>query len=68
MPRRKLMHSRADVRAQIALLESIGKKVTAVKFHSDGTFRLMTSDHASGHATASAAAPMVNEWDAVLPA
>ena len=67
MPRKKLTHSRADIKAQIALLESIGKKVTAVKLHPDGTFRVMTSDHVSSHVTASTAAPQPNEWDEVLP-
>jgi hypothetical protein len=47
MPRRKLTHSRADVRAQIELLESLGKKVVQVKYHSDGTFRLITADNVS---------------------
>jgi hypothetical protein len=37
----------ADVRAHIRALEALGKKVTAVKYHPDGTFRLMTADYQS---------------------
>jgi hypothetical protein len=47
MARRSCTHNRADVRAQIKLLETIGKSVTAIKFHPDGTFRLMTAEHKS---------------------
>lgn len=47
MPRKPCTHNRADVRAQIKVLESMGKIVTAVKFHPDGTFRLMSSEHKS---------------------
>jgi hypothetical protein len=45
MARRPCTHNRADVRAQIKVLESMGKVVTAIKYHPDGTFRLMTSEH-----------------------
>jgi hypothetical protein len=37
----------ARVQEQIELLESMGKAVTAVKYHADGTFRLMTAEHKS---------------------
>lgn len=37
----------AEVKAQIMALEALGKKVTAVKYHPDGTFRLMTADYQS---------------------
>jgi hypothetical protein len=47
MARTPCTHNRADVRAQIKLLESMGKTVTAVKYHRDGTFRLMTAEHKS---------------------
>lgn len=67
MPRKKLTYSRADVRAQVALLESLGKKVTAVKYHPDGTFRVMTSEHVSSHATSTSAATSPSAWDEVLP-
>lgn len=68
MPRKKSIVSTTDVLKAVKTFEkATGQKVTAVKHHPDGTFRLMTSAHASGHATASTAAPLFNEWDAVLP-
>ncbi|WP_442548104.1 hypothetical protein [Bradyrhizobium ottawaense] len=45
MARRPFKPRPAEVRAQILVLESLGKKVTAVKYHPDGTFRLMTADY-----------------------
>jgi hypothetical protein len=63
MPRRKPTYSRADVKAAIALMEALGKKVTAVKYHPDGTFRIMTSEHVSKDKTA---LDNSNPWDEVL--
>lgn len=66
MPRRKLTHSRADVRALWQLMEKMGKEPVSVKFHPDGTFRIMTKKHAEITKGAAAdAAP--NPWDEVLP-
>lgn len=61
MPRKKLTHSRADIKAQIVLLESIGKKVVQVKYHDDGSFRLVTADALK---QAAEAAQQANPWDA----
>lgn len=36
-----------DVTAHVRALEALGKKVTAIKYHPDGTFRLMTADYQS---------------------
>jgi hypothetical protein len=47
MPRRPCTHNRSDVRRAIELMESLGKIVTAVKYHPDGSFRVITSDHVS---------------------
>ena len=67
MPRKKSVVPVADVlRAVKAFEKATGRKVSAVKHHPDGTFRLMTSDHASSHTTSSAAAPQPNPWDRVL--
>ncbi len=68
MPRKKSIVSVTDVLKAVKTFEKATRqKVTAVKHHPDGTFRLMTSDHVSSHATASTAAPQPNEWDVVLP-
>jgi hypothetical protein len=47
MTRKTYTHRPAEVKAQIMALEALGKKVTAVKYHPDGTFRLMTADYQS---------------------
>ncbi|WP_439395197.1 hypothetical protein ACRQ5Q_39475 [Bradyrhizobium sp. PMVTL-01] len=47
MARKPYNHRPAEVKAQIMALEALGKKVTAVKYHPDGTFRLMTADYQS---------------------
>ena len=47
MPRRPCTHNRSDVKRAIELMEALGKTVTAVNYHPDGTFRVMTSDHVS---------------------
>jgi hypothetical protein len=62
MARRPCTHNRADVRAQIKLLESMGKAVTAIKYHPDGTFRLMTSEHVSKSSTNSDPAANLDDW------
>lgn len=66
MARKRATHSRADIKAQIALLESIGKKVVQVKFHPDGTFRLITAD-AVNKGTTNAEEPALVGWDDVRP-
>lgn len=62
MPRKPSNLNRADVKQAIALMEALGKTVTAVKFHPDGTFRVMTKDHVS----VPAAADEPNPWDKVF--
>ena len=47
MPRKPCTHNRKDVKQAIQLMEDMGKTVTAVKYHPDGTFRVMTSEHTS---------------------
>jgi hypothetical protein len=47
MARKPCTHNRSDVKRAIELMEALGKTVTAVKYHPDGTFRVMTSDHVS---------------------
>lgn len=42
MPRKKLSHSSADVRAQWAVMEKMGLEPQYVKYHPDGSFRIMT--------------------------
>jgi hypothetical protein len=59
MARKPCTHNRADVRAQIKLLQSMGKPVTAVEYHPDGVFRLMTAAHKS-------ASPAQDELDREL--
>ena len=65
MPRKKLTHSRADVKAQWKLLEDLGQEPVSVKYHPDGTFRIMTSKHAL-ITNGSKAEITPNEWDVVL--
>ena len=66
MSKRPIRHSRADVRAQWKLLEEIGAEPVSVKYHADGTFRIMTKKHAE--ITKPPPSPEVteNEWDEVL--
>jgi len=42
MPRKKLTHASADVRAQWAVMEKMGLDPQYVKYHRDGSFRIMT--------------------------
>ncbi len=54
------------MRALWQLMEKMGKEPVSVKFHPDGTFRIMTKKHAEITKGAAAdAAP--NPWDEVLP-
>jgi len=46
MPRKKITHSRSDVRAQWELMEKMGLEPVSIKYHPDGTFRIMTRKHA----------------------
>ena len=64
MARRKPTHNRADVLQAIKVLESLGKTVTSVKYHADGTFRVMTSEHVSKANQPGEAKP--NSWDPIL--
>jgi hypothetical protein len=61
MARRPCTHNRSDVKRAVEMMEALGKTVTAVKYHPDGTFRVMTSDHVSKSDHAKG-----NPWDAVL--
>ena len=45
MPRNPPTHKRADVRAAIKLMESLGKTVTAVKYHP----KVSPGRHVPGH-------------------
>lgn len=47
MPRKLPTYNQADVESAIKLMQMLGKTVTAVKFHPDGTFRVMTAEHVS---------------------
>lgn len=46
MPRKKIAFNRTDVRAMWELMERMGQEPVSVKFHADGTFRIMTAKHA----------------------
>lgn len=45
MARQKLTFRRADVNACWLMMEKMGLEPVAVKFHPDGTFRIMTRKH-----------------------
>jgi hypothetical protein len=62
MARKPCTPNRAAVRAQIKLLESLGKVVTAIKVHPDGTFRVMTSEHVSKSSIGSDPAANLDAW------
>jgi hypothetical protein len=62
MPRKPLTHNRNDIKQTIKLLEEMGKTVTAVKLHPDGTFRVMTSEHVSKSSTHSDPAASLDAW------
>lgn len=65
MPRKKITCNRADVKAQWQVLVDIGAEPVSVKYHPDGTFRIMTKKHAeiTGKAVND---NTQNEWDEVL--
>lgn len=65
MPRKKLTHNRADVLAQWKLLQSIGEEPVSVKYHPDGTFRIMTRKHAEIREK-TLGSTEANSWDEVL--
>ena len=46
MPRKPPTHKRADVRAAIKLMEMLGQDSDRREVSPDGTFRVMTADHA----------------------
>jgi hypothetical protein len=62
MPRRPCTFNRSDIRQAIQVMEALGKKVTAIKLHPDGSFRLMTADHAKTPVVEEKA----NTWDDLL--
>jgi hypothetical protein len=62
MPRKPLTHNRNDIKQAIKLLEEMGKTVTAVKLHPDGTFRVMISEHVSKSAINSDPAASLDAW------
>jgi len=62
MPRRKVTHSRTDVRAQWKLLVDMGAEPVSITFFPDGSFEITTAKGAR----IEAAEPEYNEWDEVL--
>jgi hypothetical protein len=58
--RRPSLFNRAAVRTLVRVLEALGKTVTAVRFHPDGTCEATVRD-AGAEAKAD-----INEWDRVL--
>lgn len=65
MPRPKLTYSRADVRALWEMMEKMGQEPVSVKFHPDGTFRIMTRKHVETK-YGPAAKITSNPWDQVF--
>lgn len=66
MPRRRITHSRTDVRAQWELMEKMGLEPVSVKFHPDGTFRIMTKKYAEITKPPTSDLPGPSYWDKVL--
>ncbi|MBS0269483.1 MAG: hypothetical protein JSS54_10950 [Proteobacteria bacterium] len=68
MPRKKsAIPSAAVVLKAIAAFEkATGKNVVQVKFHPDGSFRLMTSDHIAKNKEPDGN-PALAGWDDVVP-
>lgn len=62
MPRKPCTHQRRDVKQAIQLMEAMGKTVTAVKYHPDGTFRVMTSEHVSKLASDLSPGASLDAW------
>lgn len=63
--RKPTIPSLAEVRRQWKLLIAIGEVPVSVKFHPDGTFRIMTQKHAEIREKAIGALD-ANSWDEVL--
>lgn len=66
MPRKKIAFSRTDVRAMWELMEKMGLEPVSVKFHADGTFRIMTKKHAEITKPSDVVTPKGSYWDKVL--
>ena len=70
MPRKKIAHSRTDFRAMWDLMQKMGLEPVSVKFHADGTFRIMTAKHAEINKPPPSlngpAGGGENPWDSVL--
>ena len=63
MPRKSPSFSRADVKAMWKLLEGLGEEPCAIKYHGDGSFRIMTKKYLSQNPNA----PLVaSDWDEVF--
>jgi hypothetical protein len=58
MPRRKLLHDRAAIRASFKLAEDLGKKVAQLKLNPDGSWRLIFAENLTA-----AAATQPDDWD-----
>jgi len=69
MPRAKSkMPSVAEITKAIKSYgKATGRKVTAVKHHPDGTFRLMSADHPSNAVTTNDNDPALVGWGDVVP-
>lgn len=65
MPKKAATHSRADVRAMWKLMKDMGEEPVSVKYHPDGTFRIMTKKHAEIREKALGTLE-ANSWDEVL--
>lgn len=62
MPRKKIAFSRTDVRAMWELMEKMGLEPVSVKFHADGTFRIMTKKHAEINKPTTVEASGDDDW------
>lgn len=67
MPRKKITINRSDIRAAWELMEKMGLEPVSVKFHADGTFRIMTKKHAEITKPDNTTVAGPNPWDEVLP-
>lgn len=66
MARKKITHDRSDVRAQWKLLKDLGEEPVAVKYHPDGTFRIMLARYAEITRPQQAGASSASYWDKVM--
>lgn len=63
MPRKPPSFSRSDVRAMWELLKKLGEEPCAIKYHGDGTFRIVTRKYF----TKNPDQPFVaSDWDEVF--